>query len=224
MGNSSDRDAREMVGSDEDSSDGEQHELRELDIEQAHHYKVIQNILERPQDRANSLGTLHHLPDECLLRILFYLDTGSLINIGRVSQTFFVLSRDDHLWKLLYHQAMNPNYIDQEDICWDKKKKKRVRGKWRFNCLRATVDLSYRGGGMLTLGEHFLGYAIEDIEAFLGPHEAETHIANGDSYFFFNKTGLCVCCENGIVTSILKRFSLPSCSGPAYEKIVPFPI
>jgi len=190
-----------------------------------YHDEVILGVIEGEMDRKVGFGQLCVLPDECLLRILSFLPIEDICGVSCVSKAFFVLGRDEWLWKTIYKTrgVYNAGFDDPLGgwLIGKKKRKKRRcgRAKWRDICFKNMLCLPETEP--VILNEQILGIPFDRVEDLLGQFDEVTNVARGSAYYFFHSVGLSVCCEDSKVTSVLKNTPLPSCDGPAYEKIVP---
>eukprot|EP01087_Luapelamoeba_hula_P013377 TRINITY_DN3819_c2_g1_i2.p1 TRINITY_DN3819_c2_g1~~TRINITY_DN3819_c2_g1_i2.p1 ORF type:complete len:272 (-),score=39.79 TRINITY_DN3819_c2_g1_i2:725-1540(-) len=226
-------------------------ELQEALKNYDYHEQLIHNVLVGDKDRTHGLGQLNALPDECILRVFSFLPIEDICGLSCVSKTLFTLGRDDALWRNLYRvrgvrSLFGPGAHELEiDDDWHKKikrQKKRkpalspaqvkankkndgpaphVPGKWRNICLKNMLLLPE--GEPLILNEQILGCPLERVEELFGQCDEVTTVGRGDAYYFFHAVGLSMCCEDSKITSVLKHAPLDSCTGPAYEKIVPLP-
>lgn len=60
------------------------------------------NGLTATWDLRTAIGTFNILPDEILLMLLEYLDSASLLNIGRTCKALYAFTRSEDLWKTLF--------------------------------------------------------------------------------------------------------------------------
>ncbi|KAJ9310275.1 hypothetical protein DTO217A2_54 [Paecilomyces variotii] len=63
------------------------------------------NGLTATWDLRTAIGTFNILPDEILLMLLEYLDSASLLNIGRTCKALYAFTRSEDLWKTLFVRA-----------------------------------------------------------------------------------------------------------------------
>lgn len=60
------------------------------------------NGLTATWDLRAAIGTFNILPDEILLMLLEYLDSDSLLKIGRTCKALYAFTRSEDLWKTLF--------------------------------------------------------------------------------------------------------------------------
>jgi len=197
-----------------------------------YHEQILLEVEEGEKDRGSGLGVLQVLPDECILRILSFLPLKDIGEVSCASKTLFVLGRDDFLWKTFYTnmgiQKLFEDCIDNVAEKRDfgrangtKKKKNKRQGKWRTICLKNLLCL--RDGEPIILNEQILGITYERVEELFGQCDEVTNVGRGSAYYFYHSVGLSICCEDAKISCVLKHIPLESCTGAAYEKIVPLP-
>ena len=60
------------------------------------------NALLAAENLRDAIGTFRILPDELILTLLEFLDSPSLLRIGRTSKAFYAFTRAEELWKALF--------------------------------------------------------------------------------------------------------------------------
>ena len=63
--------------------------------------KPAGNAFEAHVNLRAALGSLDHLPDELLDRVLSYLDAPSLVHVGATCKALYAYARAEELWKTL---------------------------------------------------------------------------------------------------------------------------
>lgn len=60
------------------------------------------NALLAAENLRNAIGTFSILPDDLILTLLEFLDSPSLLRVGRTCKAFYAFTRAEELWKALF--------------------------------------------------------------------------------------------------------------------------
>jgi len=169
---------------------------RKLPFSRDENEDVIGEILRSSIKRDEGLGILAALPDECILNILSFLSLPEVGNASSLSKMFFILGRDDTLWKSFYRRGMRrSDNLDNivNDAKGKAKRKERRGGKWQALCRLNYVRLGSEG---LILTEELLGWSLEKIGELFGSCDEVVSVGRNGAYHYHHVLGLVVCFED----------------------------